>query len=160
MNVKLRNTMWRGGLAIVGATVGASLYFAVLSIKGVLFCAEGTMLNVWEVVSLPLLGVVVIPFAAPSVILFLLLETTCSTRFPKYLGFFLPVLVIGGGCSYEIWSLRSQWLLQGTSDGGYDIMVSFLWCYGVGICLTFACLLLARKRGQNNTRRSGDDERG
>ncbi len=160
MNVKLRNTMWRGGLAIVGATVGASLYFVVLFIKYVLFRDECTMLNVWEVLSLPLFGVVVIPFAAPSVILFLLLETTCSTRFPKYLGFFLPVLVIGGGCSYEIWLLRSQRLLQGTSDGGYDIMVSFIVCYGVGLCFAFACLLLARKRGQNDTRRNGDNERG
>jgi len=107
------------------ATVGASLYLAVISIKDVLFfSAECTMPSVWEALSLPLFGVVVIPFAAPSVILFLLLETTCSTRFPKYLGFFLPVLVIVGGCSFEIWSLRSQWLLEGTSDGGYDIMVS------------------------------------
>ena len=125
--IMFRRTVWLGGWAVVAATAAACLYCTIRSLETTLF------------------GMFVIPFVAPSVVLFLILEGTCLTRLPKYLGFFLPMFVIVGACFYQICSLRSQAVLDGYSDGGADALVYFVECYVLGLCCAFACLLLGRK---------------
>ena len=119
--------MWRGGLAIVGATVASCVYCAAISLETTPF------------------GLLVGPFAALSVVLFLVLESTCLMRFPKYLGFFLPAFVVVVVCLYEIWSLHLQVVAEGLSDGSGDLYLYFVECYGVALCFALAFLLLGWK---------------
>jgi len=60
---------------------------------------------------------------------------------------FLPMLVIVGGCFYQVWSLRSQVVLEGISEGADEIFVYFARCYGVAICFAFAFLQSGQKGG-------------
>ena len=122
-----RKRLWRGGGAIVAAMTAACLYCAINSVETTPF------------------GLLVGPVVALSVILFLALERTCSARWPKYVGFFLPMFAILGGCFYQIWSLRSHLPLEGVSDGGDGIVVYFTQCYAVGLFFAFP-FLLWRKR--------------
>jgi len=92
--IVLRSSLWRGGGAIVAATGVACLYCAVVSAETAWF------------------GLLVGPFVAPSVVLFLIVERACSRRLPKYLGFFVPVAVILGACFYQVGSLRSQAVVE------------------------------------------------
>ena len=124
----VRKIVWRGGWAIVVATAVACLYCAVVSAETALF------------------GLLVGPFVAPSVVLFLILERTSPTRLPKYLGFFLPMLLILGGCFYRVWSLRSQAVPEGISEGADEIFLYFARCYFVALCFAFA-FLQARQKG-------------
>ena len=93
------------------------------------------MPNAWEAIFFPLLGTIIIPFIVPSIVLFLILESTCVSRFPKYIGFFLPAFVIVGGCLYEIWSLHLQTVAEGISDGSSEMFVYFVECYGIALFL-------------------------
>lgn len=119
-----RKTIWRGSWAIIGATIVACLYCAANSVETTPF------------------GILVSPFVALSVVSFLLLERSYPTRFVKYLGFFVPVLVIGGGCCYQIWSLRSQLVLEGIGEGAEEIYIYFAESYGIGLFVAFGFLLL------------------
>jgi hypothetical protein len=133
-----RKTVWRGGWAIVVAAAGACTYCAVVSFETVPF------------------GMFVIPLVVPSILLFLVLERVCPTRLPKYLGFLLPMLLIVGWGSFEIWSLRRQEMVEGLSDGSADFTSYFLECYGVGFCSALAFLLLLGRRAvQRDAREAG-----
>ncbi|NLE40176.1 MAG: hypothetical protein GX621_19350 [Pirellulaceae bacterium] len=128
MGLKLRNAIWRGIWAIIGATAAGCLYCAIQS---------------WETAPF---GVIVSPFVAPSVVLFILLEVTCSGRLPKYAGFFVPAVMVVGACYYEIWSLRCEAARQGTSDGADDLLVYFVECYVVSLCFALVFLLMGWRR--------------
>ena len=115
-----------GSWAIAGATAGACFCCLAKSPETTLF------------------GIFIAPFLALSIVPFLLLQSTCSSSLPKYLGFFVPAILIGMVCLYETWSLRSQVMLEGISDGGDQMVAGFLQCYGVGLIFAFLLLLLTR----------------
>ncbi len=124
----LRKTVWRGGWAIIGAMAVACLYCAVVDMETTPF------------------GLLVGPFVAPSVVLFLILESTSSARWPKYLGFFLPMFLIVAACFYQICSLRSQVVPQRLSDGADQMIAYFVECYAIGQYFAFGFLLCVRRR--------------
>lgn len=126
----MRKPIWRGVVAILVATAAGCLYCAVNA-------AETTPF-----------GLLVNAFVAPSVILFLVLEIACSARVLKYVGFFVPAIVIIGGCSYAVWSLRAEAVQRGNSDGGDLLLVYFIECYAVSLCFAFASLLIEWKRSR------------
>ncbi len=133
-------TVWlRGWWTLVAATAAICLYCAILSVETTLF------------------GPFVIPFIAVSVVLFLLLEDICLRRLPKYLGFFVPVCVIGGALFCQMWSLRSQAARIAHSDGADQMIALFLECYGIGLCVAFVCMTLGRK-GRRGIPISGQGE--
>lgn len=115
--------MWRGGKAIALATAATCLYCAIAAAETVPF---GMFINL---------------FVVPSVAIFLLLEKTCAGPFPKYAGFFLPLLVVAGVCLGSVWRLRQQAMTEGLSDGSADMIVYFVQGYGIGSCFAFASLL-------------------
>ncbi len=126
--ITLRKIVWRGAWAIIGAMAVACLYCAVVDMETTPF------------------GLLVGPFVAPSVVLFLILESTSSARWPKHLGFFLPVFLIVAGHLYQICSLRSQAVLTGVSDGADQMIVYFVECYGIGVSFAFGFLLCVSRR--------------
>jgi hypothetical protein len=126
-SIMFRKTVWRGASAIVAATAVACLYCAVVSVETTPF------------------GLLVGPLVALSVVPFLTLESICVARWPKYLGFFLPVLLMVGGCLYQIWLLRLQAARADVSEGAEEMVVYFTQCYGLGLCFAFGYLLCVKR---------------
>ncbi|HBO43609.1 MAG TPA: hypothetical protein DD670_06705 [Planctomycetaceae bacterium] len=138
MGLTLRKGVWRGIWAIIGATAVGCLYCAIRSVETAPF------------------GLIVSPFVGTSVVLFILLEVVCSGRLPKYLGFFIPTIIVVGACYYGVWSLRSEAARRGISDGGDDLLVYFVECYVVSLCFAIAFLLMGwRRKNQGDDQPSG-----
>ena len=136
-SIMFRKSVWRGVAAIVGATAVSCLY-----------CAGGSL-------ETTLLGLLVGPLVAVSVVLFLVVERTFSARWPKYVAFFLPSVLFAGLCLYQISSLRSSAAEQGgISEGGEDVIAYFAQSYSVGLCFAFgSCCGRAGVSGRTLARR-------
>lgn len=125
-----RQTAWRGGGAIVVATVTACLYCAATSVETV-----------------PAGLFVCLPVAF-SVVLFLALERSCASPWPKYVGFLAPVLLIVGGLLHSYWSLRLRSMQGEPSDFGADLPLFLVQFCGIGNSFALAWLLtFARHSG-------------
>ncbi len=126
--IALKNIALRGGLDILATAVVACIYCATVSIETIL------------------LGLIATLFISPSIFSFLFLEHFYSNRYVKFLGFFLPVIVIVALVFYQLLTLHSQTSGAGVSDGTSDVLVFFVKCYAIGLCGAFALLLFRRSR--------------
>ena len=81
-------------------------------------------------------GLLVVLFVLPSALLFVLLETIRCNRLKQYAGFMLPIIVVVLICLSTIASATPGML----ADGGDDMIVYFLNCYGVASAAALAWL--------------------
>lgn len=119
-----QNVTLRGGMAFIASAAVTCIYCATVSLETVFFGLAASL------------------FIIPSIALFLMLERFYSKSQVKFIGFLCPTVVIVLLVSYQLIALRSQTSMDGVSDGASDILLYFIKCYAIGLCVGFAYLLL------------------